>query len=416
MSQPGIDTESRPLDGPLPREMEQHVERLRTTFGAIVEAVCGGSPRAQDVTDDFGIHRKLGWQIWNVVYSDDARAAVRFVPNPRGIDVWRGAARQRGVPDELLTRLDNVIEQFHRLVETHAEDREMLEMIVESGAARPDEAGELRWRKQAFTGNCFIWGVRAKTLLASVFLHPSQRPGYFDLVRVQALVGLVRTRATVRWPFAQSIVQFKDGTTHVPQRSPLLDSPAVRELGVPLMEPYCSHPLPPIQRRTGEGGMLEDELLPGPVGQTGASTIVTGELMREVAPICPANAGEVALFGTGVRTPGEVLVSDHFVHRGMFDASVARELRVFGELISHTTRDERDRLPVAERLQLLGHGMERVRTAEVPRYADILGTVFEQTGWNADDFDVYRVRMRYPPIPVSVMVRYEKRADAGERQ
>ncbi len=406
MSQPGIDTESRPLDGPLPREMEQHVERLRTTFGAIVEAVCGGSPRAQDVTDDFGIHRKLGWQIWNVVYSDDARAAVRFVPNPRGIDVWRGAARQRGVPDELLTRLDNVIEQFQQLVETHAEDREMLEMIVESGAEHPDEAVELRWRKQAFTGNSFIWGVRAKALLATVLLHPSTRPGYFDMARILGLIGLVRTRSSVRWPFAQSIVQSDDGAVYAPRREPIVASATFRQIGVPLMEEFCSQPLPPVERRTGENGMVQDELLPGPVGQTAASTVITGELAREVAPYYPTHPGEIALWATGVRTPGEVVISDHFVHREMFPG-VARELCVLGELISSTTRDERDRLPVAERLLHLGRGLERVRTAEIPRYADILGAVFEKTGWKPDDFDVYRVRMRYPPMPVSVIVRHE---------
>jgi hypothetical protein len=94
------------------------------------------------------------------------------------------------------------------------------------------------------------------------------------------------------------------------------------------------------------------------------------------------------------------------VHRELF-AGVTRDLRIFGELISHTSRDERDRLPVAERLHHLGRGLERVRTAEIPRYADILGAVFDKTGWKADDFDVYRVRMRYPPMPVSVMIRHE---------
>jgi hypothetical protein len=391
---------------PLPGELHQQFERLRQTFGAIVEAVCGGSPRAQDVTDSFGVHRKLGWQIWNVAYSEDAHAAVRFVPNAKGIDVWRSAAAQRGVPDDLLRRLDDVIEQFQQLVETHAQDRDMLEMIVQSGAEHPDEAVELRWRKQAFTGNCFIWGVRAKSLLATVLLHPSLRPGYFDMVRIQGLIGLVRTRAGVRWPFAQSIVQSENGTVYAPKREPILASKAVKRIGVPLMEEFCSQPLPPIERRTSEGGMVEDELLPGPVGQTASSTIITGELAREVAPYYPSAPGEFALWGTGVRTPGEVLVSDHFVHREMFPA-VERELRVFGELISNTTRDERDRLPVAERVHHLGRGLERVRTAEIPRYADILGAAFDKTGWKPDDFDVYRVRMRYPPIPVSVMVRHQ---------
>jgi hypothetical protein len=390
----------------IPEEIGDSLGLLRSTFVAIIEAVCGGSPRAQDVTDSFAVHRKLGWQIWNVAYADDPLAGVRYLPNARGIELWRTSATLRGVPSELLTQLDSVVEQFNRVISTHAEDRDMLEMMLESGSNRLDEAAEVRWRKHAFTGNSFIWGVRAKTLLATVLLHPSQRDGFFDMVRIHGLIDLIRTRSSVRWPFSQSIVQTDDGVERTPRRQPLVDSDAVRQLGVPLLEEFCSRPLPPVQRRTSEIGMLEDELLPGPAGQTGASTVITAEIVREVAPVYPTCAGEVALFGAGVRTPGEVLVSDHFVHRELFKG-VTRELCVFGELISNTTRDERDRIPAAEKLQHLGRGIQRVRTAEVPRYAELLERVFEQTGWKAEDFDVYRVRMRYPPIPVSVMVRHE---------
>ena len=387
-------------------EIALAVERLRLRLGAIIDSVCGGSPRAQDVTDRFGVHRKLGWQIWNVVYSDDPMAAVRFLPNARGIEVWRAAAARRGVPRDLLERLGEAVAQFDRTVRTHAQDREMLEMLVEAQGARPDEAADVRWRKQAFTGNSFIWGVRAKRLLATVILHPSATAGHFDMVRLQGLVELVRTRANVRWPFAQSITMTEDGTVRAPTRVPLDDSPVVRERGgVPLLEAFCSAPLPPVQRRVGENGMIEDELLPGPVGQSGASTVVTGELLRAVAPVRPTTAGEVALFGTGVRTPGELLVSDHVVHRDLWPGA-PRELCVFGELISPTSQDERDRVPVPERLQHLGRGMERIRTADIPRYAELLELAFARTSWRPDEFDVYRVRMRYPPIPVSVMVRH----------
>jgi hypothetical protein len=383
--------------------------RLRETFSSIISTICGGSPRAQDVTDGFAIHRKLGWQIWNVAYGEDPLAPLRFMPYPRGIDVWTRAAEQRGVPAEMLASLRAAVDEFQRLISTHAEDREMFEIMLEgaaTGDGRTDESVDVRYRKQAFTGNSFIWGVRAKSILASMLLAPSQRDGKFDMVRLHGLFDLIRTRSTVRWPFAQSIVKGKDGTQHKPLRQPLSISPAVKALGVPLLDAFCSQPLPPVERRTSESGMVEDELLPGPVGQTGASTVITGEIWREVAPIKPSRKGEVALFGTGVRTPGEVLVSDHFVHREMFPG-VTRELRVFGELISNTTQDERDVLPTPERIVSLGRGLERVRTAEIPRYADMLALAFERAGWNPSDFDVFRIRMRYPPIPISVMVRLE---------
>jgi hypothetical protein len=399
---------SSPTLSEFPREIDAVINDLRCNIAAAIECVCGSSCRAQDVIDDFAVHRKLGWQLWNVAFADDPLAAVKLLPSPRGLEVWTTAARLRGASDELIDRINQSVAQFQQLIATHAEDREMLQMLVEARADAPsrDTETDARWRKQAFTGNSYIFGVRAKRLLATVILAPSpSRAGYFDMARIHGLIGLVRTRSNVRWPISQSVVHTDDGVQRAPRREPLLDTPAVRAIGVPLMERFCSHPLPPVHRRAGERGMLEDELLPGPVGQTGASTIITGEIVREVAPAHQTSPGETALFGTGVRTPGELLVSDHLVHRDLFPGA-QRELCVFGELISPTTQDERDLLPVPERLVHLGRGIERLPTADIPDYGQILQAVFGATGWNPKEFDVYRVRMRYPPIPASVMLRH----------
>ncbi len=383
------------------------IERIRGTFVAVIEAVCGGTPRAQDVSERFGIHRKLGWQVWNVAYSPEPLTAVRFMPSGRSLQAWREAAATRGVSRELLERLGEAPAAFEQLVATHAADRETFEMLAESCDPRAELGAELRWRKQAFFGNCFVWGVRAKTLLACAFLHPARRPGYFDLARVQGLIGLIRMRPGVRWPFAQSLIETGDGAQRRPMREPLMPSEESETTGVPLMAAFCSRPMPPVQRRLAASGMLEDELLPGRVGQTGQCTVVTGEILRDVAPAFRTDPEETeALFGTGVRTPGEMLVCDQFVHRSLFRTE-RHELRVFSELISPTTRDPRDRLPVSETVQHLGRGTACVRTADVPNYGELVEYVFSRTGWNAGEFDVYRVRMRYPPIPVSVMIRYD---------
>jgi hypothetical protein len=383
------------------------IERIRATFVAVIEAVCGCSPRAQDVSEQFGIHRKLGWQVWNVAYAAEPLTAVRFMPSERSMKVWREAAERRGVSSELLARLDDAPASFDRLVATHAADRETFEMLAESCDPRVDAAAELRWRKQAFAGNCFVWGVRAKTLLACAFLHPAEKVGFFDLVRVQGLIGMIRTRPGVRWPFAQSLIETGDGAQRRPRREALTLSAEAEAAGVPLMAGFCSRPLPAVQRRLAPSGMLEDELLPGRVGQTGECTIVTGEILRNAAPAYRTDPEESeALFGTGVRTPGEMLICDQFVHRSLFPTT-QHELRVFSELISPTTRDVRDLLPVSESVQRLGRGTARVRTADVPQYGELIECVFSRTGWDADEFDVYRVRMRYPPIPTSVMIRYD---------
>ncbi len=396
-TQPGFDSDVSAVVG-----------NVRRRLAAIVESVCGGQPRAQDITDRFGVYRKLGWQIWNVVYAEDAVAAIKHLPNPRTLKVWHAAARKQGVNEQMLVKLDESISLLNKSVETHAPDRELLDMLVESRPESRDETTDARWRKQAFAGNAYTWGVRAKCMVASVVICPSRdRADYWDLIRMQALYGLIRTRPNVRWPFAQLLIRNRDGQPFTYEREPLSKTNIVEETGVPLLEEFCSKPLPEVIRKPGAmPNMVEDELQPGEIGLAGASTIVTGEHLRAVAPMWADKPGETAMFGTGVRTPCELLVSDQLVHRDLFP-DVTRELCVFGELMTQLSRDERDRLPMLEKVQHLGRASDGVQTADAPRYGELVELMIRKSGYSADDFDVYRIRMRYPPMPVSVIVRHE---------
>lgn len=387
-----------------PVEIEDSLQEVRDQCNVLIDALCGAGARAKDVSDRLQVHAKLGWQLWNVAYSPPL-TALRFLPNAHGIKTIAEAAEAKGIPPKIIDKLRRAAEDLHRVMEIHAEDREMFEMLVDAREHGNEEA-ELRWRKQAFAGNGFIFGARAKCTLACGILFPAEETGRFSLTRIHGLIDVIRTRTGIRWPFANLIVQHGGGS-HAPGREPL--DRAAR--GVPLLREYCSKPLPPIERRV-DGDMISDELLPGTVGLTGASTVYTGEILHNVGPVHGSRSGEVAHFGTGIRTPSELLISDHIVHRDLFPGS-KRELRVFSELVSSTTRDDRDILEVSESLQHLGRGLDRVITADVPRYADLLAETFERIKANPADFDVFRVRMRYPPVPTSIMVRFNLPAPPG---
>jgi len=390
---------------PFQRDADLVARQIRERFIPVIEARCGGSPRAHEVADAFKVHRKLGWQLWNVAYGEEPLLSLQYMPSAHGIRVWHQAAANCGVADDLLAGLLETATRFEELVSTHAQDRDQFEMMLGACEAQRDEQTDERWRKQSFMGNSYVWGVRAKTYFTLLMLHPSARNGFFDMARVHGLLGLVRTRPNVRWPFAQSVVYSAEDERH-PMRAPLLESEATRATGVPLLEPFCSQPLPAVQRRVGQMGMLEDELLPGAMGETGESTIFTGEALREVAPIYQTEPDENAMFGTGVRTPSALLIYDHLVHHALFPET-ERRLRVYSELISPVTRDERDLLPVPEKVEHLGRGGRRLRTAEVPRYQEMMDVICERLGWKLEDFEHYRVRMRYPPMPTAVMVEHD---------
>lgn len=391
-------------------DVVEAVASVRRRLAAIVESVCGGRPRAQDITDRFGVYRKLGWQIWNVLYLDDALAAVRHLPNERTLKVWNEAAKAAGVDTAMLDRLGEAVANFQRSAEGHALDREMLEMLLESHGGDTDAEAAERWRKQAFSGNAFTWGVRAKVMFSCAVLFPAKaRPDFMGMVRLQGLLGFMRTRPGVRWPFAQLLIRSDANTIETPGRSALLDSAALRETGVPLLVDYCSSPLPPIRRRRGSVATVEDELLPTEVGVKGAADVLTGEVIDELFTSKTA-PGESATFGTGVRTPCELLISDLIVHKSFYP-NASRELIVFSELMTPFSRDDRDRISVPEQIESMGNLADGIGTAELPRYGELLQTSLKRINHSAEEFEVFRVRMKYPPMPVSITIRHHMPVD-----
>ena len=383
-----------------PPEIESGLVDVCAQVAVVVEAVCGSRPRAKDVSERFGLNAKLGWQFWNVAFGGDA-AAMRNMPNDTGFDALLKSARNAGLPVEMLARLDQARANLKGVFAVHAEDREMLEMLVDSRAENLSLEAAHRWRRQAFVGNSFSFGVRVKCLLSCGILFPAE-PGRFSMVLLHGLIDLVRNRAGVRWPIASLVVE-KEGEETTLRREPLFTGDW-QPNEVPLLKEFCSQPVPVATRRV-EGEVIYDELAPGLVGLTGKSTVFAGEIIHDVGPVFGTREGEVALFGSGVRTPAEFLICDHIVHQSLFP-DVARELCVFSELATLHARDEKDRIEVPERLETLGMGLGRIRTADVPRYDELLNHVFGAIGHNPEEFNVFRARMAFPPIPTSVMIRH----------
>ncbi len=220
-------------------EASEVMTEIRSLFASLIEQGCGRVNSAQDVSEGFGIHRKLGWQIWKVAYGEEPFLAATFMPRPRAIRTWLDAAARREVPKDLLQRIEGISDSFERLIEAHAGDRDVMDMMLESCSSPTDEKADLRWRKQAFTGNSYVLGVHARVLLAAAFLHPSAgREGYFDIARIHGLIGLVRTRPDLRWPIAQTVMITADNEELAPKRECLLDGSPIEATRVPLLPEF----------------------------------------------------------------------------------------------------------------------------------------------------------------------------------
>jgi hypothetical protein len=164
--------------------------------------------------------------------------------------------------------------------------------------------------------------------------------------------------------------------------------------------------MPALARAPAAGGMVQDEFESACVGLTGERTLVTGEVLRNLAPTYATEADKVAHFGSGVRTPAEMLHFDLFVRAGLF-GDVGRDLCVFSDLASPASFDERDALRVSDRIVSLGRGVSLAQAPDLPGYPDLAAGVFGRLGLEPDDYELYRIRMAYPPMPATVMMRHD---------
>lgn len=389
------------------RDVVEAVSRVRDSFSRIIEQKCPRSKAVSSVAEAFGIHRKLAWQVVNVAYAEDPFTAARHMPPGKSLDLWLRSASRSGVGGGLVEAAREAWARFDEIAGAHAASRSAFEMLLESCGPGPDDATDAKWRQQSYLGNAYTWGAHCRVLMAFCVLMPSEdTPRFFHAVQVRGLIGFQQTRPGVRWIVNQSVVADDQARTAPGlDRRPLDPSAAAAHAGVPVLPGFCSDPMPALERRRTADGMVHDEFAAGAVGQRGERTLVTGEIIRNIGPVHATEHDRTAHFGTAVRTPAEILHFDLFVRAGLF-GRVDRELRVFSDLASPISFEECDALRTSARVVRLGRGLGLSHTPDIPGYADLTAGVCATVGIEPEEYELYRVRMEYPPLPTTVMIRH----------
>jgi hypothetical protein len=387
----------------------------RNAYSKIIEKKCPESKAVSAISSAFGIHRKLAWQVIKVAYSDDPFVAARHMPTRKGLGAWIQAIESSGVQSGLIESVRNADEKFQTLIETHASSKSEFDILIESSISSNDPQADERWRQQAFEGNSFIWGVHCKLLLAMCVLMPSEdREDYFHMAQVRGLIGYRQTRPDVRWLVNQSVA-VDDDTQHqsAMQRVAIDPQAAIVHNGVPVLPEFCSDPMPTLVRTKTPDGMMQDEFVSADVGLQGQRSLVTGEILRNIAPTYAQPNDKVAHFGTAIRTPAELLHFDMFVSKGLF-GEVERSLRVFSDIASQIAFQDSDALSMNESVTRLGTGLNMAQTPDLPGYRDLASSVFDRLGTDPDGYELFRVRIAYPPMPTTVMMKHELLPKDGE--
>lgn len=386
-------------------------QRLRAALTEVFASVEADASRPQEVARRFGLNKNLTWKLSKITSSYNGGAGVQHLPGPAGMTIFLRAMESNGASDTAVQGVRTALDDFDRMVSTHAGSRATLELMVGgiSPKSLPGEALE-QSRKLAFQGNSGTWAVQANLQMASFILAPSaEDPNFVDLAHVAALVGFRRLRPGVRWPLFQRRAWRDDGDDWVDttSREHPLDPNGAN--GVPLIEAFCSAPLPKLEM-IRIGAEAHYELPAGPVGNTGALTCTYGTISRKAGPAFRDETEPFVDLGANLNTPVEMLQLDMLVHDSLVWAMEPQPSlfsRMDGSSVHDSAVRARNRLPVLEEVQEQGRGIAPLSTSQVPRYTLLMKYVFDQLDWDPDRFVSFRFSMAYPPIPTAVLLRSE---------
>lgn len=386
-------------------EARDVIEHLRVALSDVVARCRPPVQRPADLARVLDIDKSLAWKIMRSIQADSPFTAAQMLPGASGIEIFLSAASAKGMVEAAVTSAADQLRRYESFIRRHGGDRRTFLRIL--GNMAGDEAGsggaalavEAAHRKAAFEANSFIWGVKARTHLSVVIVRPNENGEAVDIAILVAFIDLVRLRRDTPWVISRT-AYVSDGGTIEPAvaRDPI--DPAAAAHQAPLMTEFCSEPLPSITRRPVPGNFMETRLMSGPVGETAATTVTTGEIFRKVAPRFRSREDEDAKFYMRLRTPAEHMVNITLVQRGEFDDAMPR-FGIYSELDSvlhHPVNlDDMKLLTSDTSIHHLGPADGPiVWPQESPQLGKLIRHTCDQLGWPLGDFDVYQARQQYP--------------------
>lgn len=384
------------------------MRRLHETVLALVGALPEAIRRAVDLERALRIEKKLAWQLFRLSRKPEFGDAAN-VPSLASIARVIDAARKKGVPEPVLSELNEAFGQFENFAVIHGGDRHGLISMVSGLSGEKSEQYEIGVRKSLFRGNAHVWGVHARLAVRTGIFVP--RAGTDRVEDVALVIGdhdLAKRRQSdplvmLWWLWTSD--DPKSGSTSTGSTSgPGSANPAdgVVDHGLEILPEFCTYPLPKMVRRQAADGTPETELI-FPPGR--GSAISTYSLQRRENT--RANPGG-SFFGRTLFTmPLETMVWEMLVPVGWSDPSTARA-SVYGrrhhpELVY----EERtyDLLGQRETLDYLGVHEGVPPLAGAPNHANAVRHSIERAGWAGTRFDVYRCSVEYPVMYTMLVVR-----------
>lgn len=385
---------------PLEEEAESVLSQLRKDLNRVIEAQRGGEIRkAADLHKALGLNRSLSWNLYKAATTSKSIEAGIYVPGSAPMNSFLRAAERRGTPAELIENLRRSFDDFERLVEREAGDREAFESMITHPDRSRRDAEDIKHKRAAFRANSHLWGGQSRCIIHCSIIHPGTKAETVDTANIRGFIGVRQMRPSAptfsgtRWKAGGDQ---SPGNTHNDGDEPI-DPAGTSTGGVNLLERFGTQPPPRFNVRIDSDGYMRADLVSRGIGNSAAMSYFVGSIQRGNKSPFSMNAPNPAYLHR-TRRPAEVMLLDLLMHRSLWNGS-APDTRVCtgdGGGFNTDADLEAELLPVQEQTVDLGTGLDVLHSPDVPRYQELIEHSLQCLGWPADEFRVFRTRIEYP--------------------
>jgi hypothetical protein len=353
-----------------------------------------------------GIDRKLAWRVFKIANDDDSVAAGLLMPRKISIAKVSKAAKLKKVGAEIISNMEGAYSRYEQLVRDTAGNREVFDSMLSGLVSEAADPLDLVHKRASVRADTHLLGVHCEAILKTFIVRPSVDGQNLDTAVLGGLVRLKRLRAGVPLVISSRRFEGYDGEDIRPKYQPV-DPESARKYGIPLLEAFCSSPVPRFEQRITRDGFKEVTVAGGGLGEAHSSTCFMADYARAIMSRHQTELDKQLRLITNVRTPADRLIFDVMMARGCL-ASAPPVIGVCSDHAGVRFPDEPQiTLATRETIRRIPSGLKGISTPEIPQYPDIIAHVLGRLDWDPDEFDVYRCVVDYPVLPSSVMMAFE---------
>ena len=392
------------------------LHQVRASLSLLIVSAGGDPAKTRETARHLELSNNLVWPVSRFINAEDITTASGDVLDRLKFEKVCAACDAKGADQILLQNTRQAISKLHEVITLSAGDRQSFSLMLTGLGHEDVTLRQEDTRKMAFLSNSSLWGVQCRHSFKTVIFTPNaDDPDYVDAIRIFGMVDFRRLRP-VAWPLYRMHGYYDDGSVRPGTGIPI--EPPVEGMGpVPLLKDFCSDPLPALRAVKRDYGQQFD-LKEGPIGNAGLLTCVIADRLvkwQSAYLIPETNEYMGALFDLG--TPLENMLFDVFIHQDLPHSGPPQSV-LLDRLTAPRGYDPKSdallHMPLSNKVLSLGSGLVGNASAQYPEYPQLIKYVFDQVGLIPDQFQGYRLSIRYPQIPTAANLFWkspEKRVD-----